>query len=55
MYSSASWPGRDEELNPPRPLAFCADLRAAQEVAFRDDADQISAIIDNRKPADFLL
>ena len=45
----------DEEFDPPRPLAFGADFRAAQEVAFGDDADQISAIINDRKSTDFLL
>jgi hypothetical protein len=45
----------DEELDPPRPLAFSADFHAAQEVAFGDDANQISAIINDRKSTDFLL
>jgi len=29
------------------------DFRAAQEVAFGDDADQISVIINDRKSTDF--
>jgi hypothetical protein len=47
--------GADEELDPLRSLAFSVDFRAAQEVAFGDDADQISAIINDRKSTDFLL
>jgi hypothetical protein len=30
-------------------------LRAADEIAFRNDADQLSAGIDHRKPADIVL
>src|SRR5690242_21045548 len=35
-----------------RPFASCADLAAAEKIALRDDADQISGVVQNRQAAD---
>ena len=47
--------GPDKEFDPFRPFAFCAGFSTAQKVAFRNNADEISKTIDNRKTADLLL
>ena len=44
--------GADEELQPSRPLASSADFAAAEEIAFRDDADQLARVVQYGQAAD---
>ena len=44
--------GSQNEFQETAPPALGADLAAADEIAFRDDADQFSGRIDHGKPAD---
>ena len=46
--------GAQQKPRPPAVLSLRTDLRAADEITFRDQADQLSAGIDHRKPADGL-
>src|SRR3954468_23389476 len=47
--------GAQQEFEPAAALALRADLAAANEIALRDDADQLAGGIDHRKPADTML
>ena len=47
--------GAEQEFEPAAALALCADFAAADEIAFRDDADQLAGRIDHRKSADMPL
>ena len=42
------------EFEPAAALALRADFAAANEIALRDDADQLAGGIDHRKPTDML-
>ena len=45
--------GAENEIQQAAALALGTDFAAADEIAFRDDADQFPAGIDYRKPAKF--
>ena len=47
--------GAEDEFQELAALALRADFAAANEVALRDDADELACRIDHRKPADMLL
>src|SRR3954471_16922776 len=46
--------GAQQEFEPAAALALRADLAAANEIALRDDPDQLADRIDHRKPADMV-
>src|SRR5215212_8129044 len=43
-----------QECEPAATLALRADFTAADEIALRDDADQLAGSIDHGKPADMM-
>src|SRR5436309_13386489 len=47
--------GAKQEFEPAATLALRADLAASNEIALRDDADQLAGRIDHRKSADMKL
>src|SRR5208282_971765 len=47
--------GPEEKLEPLWSTALCADLAAAQKVAFRYDADELTCCVDDRETADAVL
>ena len=44
----------EDEFQEPAALALRADFAAANEIAFRNDADELAVGVDDRKPADVL-
>ena len=52
---ACSGTGAQQKRQPPAVLSLRTDLRASDEIAFRDDADQLSAGIEHRKSADVVL
>ena len=46
--------GSDQKIEPVRPTPLRRRLGSAQEIAFRDDAEELSIGIDDRQAADFM-
>jgi hypothetical protein len=46
--------GSKQEFQPSRPPALRTDFGAANEIAFRNDADQLPGCVNHRKAADVL-
>jgi hypothetical protein len=46
--------GPDEGAQPPRAAPFRAGFRPMQQIAFADDADDLSVVVDHRDGADLM-
>ena len=44
--------GAEQEFEPAAPSALCANFAAVNEIALRDDADELAGPVDHRKAAD---